>query len=86
MKTVDIIYRYEARDVPKSLPSDSNAAVRRLNNGNRDFAALLDHVYDTSGVIEQIISVDPRDLGLESAQATSVGGMLRPNARPQGPC
>ena len=66
MKTVDIIYRYEERDTPaKPLPSDSNSALARLNDGNRDFAALLDHVWGESGV-QQIIPVDPRDLGLAS--------------------
>jgi carbonic anhydrase len=61
---VEIIYRYEARDTPpRPLPSNSNAALRRLEHGNRDFAALLDHVQDVSGV-QQIIEVDPRDLGL----------------------
>ena len=65
MKTVDIIYRYQARDTPaRPLPSDSNAALLRLDDGNRAFAALLDHVKDESGVIQQIIPVDPRDLGL----------------------
>jgi carbonic anhydrase len=70
MKTVDIIYRYEARDTSaRPLPSDSNAALLRLNDGNRDFAALLDHVKDESGVIQQIIPVDPRDLGFASGAA-----------------
>ena len=65
MKSVDIIYRYEAGDTPKRrLPPDSNAALLRLNDGNRDFAALLDHIEETSGVIEQIVPVDARDLGL----------------------
>ena len=65
MKTVDIIYRYQARDIPaRPLPSDSNAALLRLDDGNRAFAALLDHVKDESGVIQQVIPVDPRDLGL----------------------
>jgi carbonic anhydrase len=67
VKTVDIIYRYRARDTAaRTLPSDSDAALLRLNDGNRDFAALLDHVKDESGAIEQIILVDPRDLGLAS--------------------
>ena len=71
MKTVDIIYRYEARDTPiRRLPSDTNAALLRLNVGNRDFAALLDHVKDKSGAIEQIIPVDPRDLGIVSNSAS----------------
>ena len=66
LKTVDIIYRYEVRDTSaRPLPMDSDAAWRRLNGGNSDFAALLDHVKDESG-IQQIIPVDPRDLGLDS--------------------
>ncbi|MGB6400555.1 MAG: carbonic anhydrase [Bradyrhizobium sp.] len=65
MKTVEIIYRYEARDVSARLqPSDSSAAILRLDDGNRGFAALLDHVKDETGVIQQIIPVDARDLGL----------------------
>ena len=65
LKTVDIIYRYEARDTPaRPLPMDSDAALRRLNGGNGDFAALLDHVKDEIG-IQQIIPVDPGDLGLD---------------------
>ena len=76
MKTVDIIYRYEARDTSaRPLPADSNAAVLRLNDGNSDFAALLDHVKNESG-IQRIISVDPRDLGLDS------DGTGTPNQRP----
>jgi carbonic anhydrase len=67
VKTVDIIYRFGTSDTPaKPLPSDSNAALLRLDHGNRDFAALLDHIKDGSGVIQQIIPVDPRDLGLVS--------------------
>ena len=66
VKTVDIIYRYEARDTSaRPLPADSNAALLRLNDGNSDFAALLDHVKDESG-IQQIIPVDPQDLGFDS--------------------
>lgn len=65
LKTVDIIYRYEARDTPaRPLPMDSDAALRRLNGGNSNFAALLDHVKHESG-IQQIILVDPGDLGLD---------------------
>jgi carbonic anhydrase len=65
VKTVEIIYRYEARDTSaRSLPADSHAALLRLDDGNRDFATLLDHVKDGTGVIQQIIPVDARDLGL----------------------
>ena len=71
MKTVDIIYRYDAgNNPPKPLPVDSNAARLRLDSGNRDFAALLDHIKDESGIIQQIIPVDPRDLGLVSGAGT----------------
>ena len=67
LKTVDIIYRYAAQDVSARLqPSDGEAALLRLNDGNRDFALLLDHVHDDTGVIQQIIPVDPSDLGLAS--------------------
>jgi carbonic anhydrase len=66
MKVVDIIYRYETRDVSaRPLPADCNAALLRLNDGNSNFAALLDHVKSESG-IQRIIPVDPRDLGLDS--------------------
>jgi carbonic anhydrase len=65
MKIVEITYRYEARDTPaRPLPPDSDAALFRLEEGNRGFAALLDHIQDESGIIQQIIPVDPRDLGL----------------------
>ena len=66
MATVDIIYRYNPQDVAiRPLPADSNAALLRLDEGNKNFAALLDHVKDETG-IQQIIPVDPRDLGLVS--------------------
>jgi carbonic anhydrase len=65
VKSVDIIYRYEARNTPaRSLPKNSDAALLRLNDGNSDFAALLDHVKNERG-IQRIILVDPQDLGLD---------------------
>ncbi len=66
VKSVDIIYRYEASDTSaRPLPKDSSAALLRLNGGNSDFAALLDQVNDESG-IQRIIPVDPRDLSFGS--------------------
>ena len=66
METVDIIYRYNPRETAiRPLPSDSNTALLRLEDGNKAFAALVDHVLDESG-IQQVIPVDPRDLGLVS--------------------
>jgi carbonic anhydrase len=66
VKSVDIIYRYESGDTSaRPLPADSDAALLRLNDGNSDFAALLDHVKNESGT-QRIIPVDPRDLGFDS--------------------
>jgi hypothetical protein len=69
----DIIYRYGARDTSaRPLPNDSDAALRRLNEGNADFAALLNHVNDESR-IQRIISVGPQDLGFASDIASNPG-------------
>ena len=66
METVDIIYRYNPCETAiRPLPSDSNTALLRLEEGNKSFAALIDHVKDERG-IQQVIPVDPRDLGLGS--------------------
>jgi len=66
MKTVDITYRYETRDTPaRPRPLDSSAALGRLNDGNRGFAALLED--PTNKHVQRIISVDSRDLGLGDA-------------------
>jgi carbonic anhydrase len=66
VETVDIIYRYNPRETAiRPLPSDSNTALLRLNEGNQNFAALVDHVKNVSG-IQRVIPVDPRDLGLVS--------------------
>jgi carbonic anhydrase len=66
VETVDIIYRYNPRETAiRPLPSDSSAALLRLNEGNKSFAALVDNVKHVSG-IQRVIPVDPRDLGLIS--------------------
>jgi carbonic anhydrase len=65
MKTVDIIYRYEARNAPvKSGPLDSDDALHRLHDGNRAFAAILDGLAGDSRLVQRIVPVDARDLGL----------------------
>jgi carbonic anhydrase len=65
VKTVDVIYRYEAHESPaRPLPEDSDAAISRLDDGNRAFAALLERVQDESGHIEHVIPVEPHDLGI----------------------
>ena len=68
MRTVDIIYRYEAQEVPaRPLPGDSDAALSRLDDGNRSFSALLDRVQEESGLIQHVIPVEPFDLGTVSS-------------------
>lgn len=62
---VEITYRYATDDAAsRARPEDAAAALRRLSDGNRDFAALLDNLADDSGPARRIIAVDARDLGL----------------------
>jgi carbonic anhydrase len=63
VKTVDITYRYGPQDA-RPRPADSEAALNRLNDGNRAFAALLEGFADQAGGVQRIVSVDPSDLGL----------------------
>jgi carbonic anhydrase len=70
MKTVEITYRYEARDAPpRPRPLDSDAALLRLDEGNRAFAALLDGLTDDDSPARRIVPVDPRDLGLLTGES-----------------
>ena len=70
MKTVEITYRYEARETPaRPRPSDSDAALLRLDDGNRAFAALLDGLTDDDSPAPRIVPVDPRDLGLLTGES-----------------
>jgi carbonic anhydrase len=65
MKAVEIIYRYETRDVPaRPRPLNGDAALVRLGDGNRDFASLLDTLKDENSLAQRVVRVDPRDLGL----------------------
>src|SRR4029077_8591069 len=45
-------------------PSDSDAALRRLISGNRNFAELLDSAKENRGPLRRVVQVDPGDLGL----------------------
>jgi len=68
MKIVDITYRYEARDTSASLrPSDADAALRRLEDGNRAFAALFESGTEQNADVQCIVPVDSRELGLLSS-------------------
>ena len=72
MKSVEIVYRYEARDASAApRPKDADAARRRLNEGNRAFGALLDGVTDEGGPARRVVEVDARDLGLAPGDAES---------------
>ena len=74
MKTVEITYRYQARDTrAQPRPQDVAAARRRLDEGNRCFAELLQDMASGSGVIRRTISLDAHDLGL-----VAVGGQAPP--------
>ena len=50
------------RQAPR--PLDSKAAHRRLDDGNRAFAGLLEGLTDESDAVQRVILVDPCDLGL----------------------
>jgi carbonic anhydrase len=62
---IDIIYRCEMLDAPtRPRPADSAAALRRLSEGNREFAALLDDSAGADLRAQRIVPIDMRDLGL----------------------
>src|SRR5262245_888826 len=74
---VDITYRYAEEDQPtRSHPSDSDAALHRLCDGNRTFAALFDDGANEAVRRQAIVQLDPRDVGI----ATSTQGA--PKQRP----
>ena len=66
MKTVDITYRYGPQDADARPRPADKAALKRLNDGNRAFASLLEDFADQAGGVQRIVSVDPGDLGLLS--------------------
>jgi carbonic anhydrase len=70
MTSVDITYRYGTDETAiRPLPVDSAAALLRLEEGNRRFARLLDQDEGTRGV-QQVISLDLRDLGFAAGTST----------------
>ena len=65
MKTIEVTYRYEGcGGHARPQPPNSEAARRRLEDGNRAFAALFDGLLKQDGVAQQVVPVDLRDLGL----------------------
>ncbi len=65
MNTIEITYRYDGAEASmRGRPGDAEAAIQRLNDGNRAFAELFIRHDEGLQVSRQIIPVDPRDLGL----------------------
>jgi len=72
MKSVEIVYRYEALEgAAAARPVDGEAARRRLNEGNLAFGDLLGGLTDEGGPARRIVRVDARDLGLGSGETKS---------------
>ena len=66
MRVVEIVYRYDAEDL-RVRPDSPRAARGRLEQGNREFAALLERLDAGEGrVAQQIVHVDPRELGVNT--------------------
>lgn len=77
MKIVEITYRYDGTGFAARLrPTDADAARRRLDEGARTMAALVDGPNGGNGVISRVIPVDLRDLGL------APGDKMEPEQRP----
>lgn len=67
---VEITYRYEAQEMPaKPRPLNSDAALARLNDGNRAFAGLLDGLKGENSQARLVVEIDPGDLGLTRGEA-----------------
>ena len=65
MRTVEIVYRYDGASAQaRPRPVSSEAALLRLQTGNRAFCELLNNVKDGEGSVRHVIDVDARDLGL----------------------
>jgi carbonic anhydrase len=72
MTTVEITYRYGDPHSPvRPRPAHADAALTRLDDGNRAFAGLLEGLAADSGSVRSIIDVDPSDLGLLAGQQGS---------------
>jgi carbonic anhydrase len=68
MKTVEIVYRYDADQTPpRARPASAAQARGRLENGNVEFAELIDRLdAGAVGVAQQVVHVDPRELGVRT--------------------
>jgi carbonic anhydrase len=67
VKAVEITYRYLTGGTAlRERPADAPAARRRLEDGNKAFAALLEHLDTQDDVARRIIYVNSSDLGIRS--------------------
>jgi len=65
MKIVEIIYRYDAdAGMARERPADAEAALQRMNDGNRAFAELFNSQKDQASPEHHVLHIDPSDLGL----------------------
>ena len=65
MKIVEITYRYEDdAGMVRERPADAEAALQRMNDGNRTFAELFNNQDVQTGHVRHVLHIDPRDLGL----------------------
>jgi carbonic anhydrase len=65
MRTVEIVYRYDGANARvRSRPASTEAALLRLQEGNREFAELLNNAKDGEDPVRHVIDVDARDFGL----------------------
>jgi carbonic anhydrase len=65
MKIVEITYRYEDdAGAARERPVDADAALQRMNDGNRAFAELFNNQNEQTGIARHVLHIDPRDLGL----------------------
>ena len=65
MQIVEIVYRYDSENSQaRSRPASTEAALLRLQEGNRAFAELLNNAKAGEGLVRHVIDVDARDFGL----------------------
>jgi len=65
MKSVEITYSFHPSALPPTpLPANTEAARRRLEEGNRLFVTLLDQIKRGAATERHIMRLDPRHLGL----------------------
>ena len=65
MKIVEITYRYEDdAGAARERPTDAEAALQRMNDGNRAFAELFNSQNNQVGPERHVLHIDPSDLGL----------------------